>query len=51
MPSLVTEGSAAQKVSRQTSAEILNLLCDLDHEHSKPIFLLDTLDYDDVPWN
>ena len=51
MPSLVTEGAAAQKVSRQTSAEILNLLCDLDHEHSKLIFLLDTLDYDDVPWN
>ena len=39
MPGLVTKCSVVQKVdSRQTFTNILNLHCDLDLEHSNPIF-------------
>ena len=39
----------AQKISpRQTFTKILNLHCDLDLEHSNPIFPQDTLAYDAV---
>ena len=39
---LLTKGSAIHKISSKlTSIEIFNLGCDIDLEHSNPIFLLD----------
>ena len=44
---LVTKCSVIQKISpRQTFTDILNRRCDLDLEHSNPIFPQDTLVYD-----
>jgi len=41
---LVTKGPAVNTISfGQTVIEILNVCCDLDLEHSNPIFSLDTL--------
>ena len=48
-PSLVTKCFMVQKISSgQTFTDILNLCCDLDLEHSNPIFPKDTPAYDVV---
>ena len=45
----MTKCSVVQKVSsKQTFTNILNLRCDLDFEHSSPIFPQDTPTYDAV---
>ena len=47
IPSLVMKCSEVQKIlSGQTFTGILNLSCDLDPEHSNPIFLQNTPVYD-----
>ena len=49
IPGLATKCYVAQKISpRQTFTKILNLHCDLDLEHSNPIFPQDTQPYDAV---
>jgi len=43
-PSLVTKGSAVQKISsRQTLIDIFNICCDLHLELINPVFYLDTI--------
>ena len=50
MTNLVTKCSVIQKISsRQIFTDILNLCCDLDLEHSNPIFPKDTPAYDTGP--
>ena len=41
MLGLVTKGSAIHKISKLTLIEMFNLGCDIDFEHSNPIFSLD----------
>ena len=49
IPNLVTKYFMVQKISSwQTFTDIFNLCCDLDLEHSNPIFPQDTLVYDAV---
>ena len=49
IPNLVTKCSVIQTISSgQTFTDILNLWCDLDLEHSNPIFPHDTAAYDAV---
>ena len=49
IPGLVTKCSVVQKIlSGQAFTNILNCRCDLDLEHSNPIFPQDTLAYDAV---
>jgi len=52
-PSLVAKISVVQKKQTgwQTFNQVLNHHCDLDLEHSTPVFSPQTLAYGDVPTN